>query len=65
MKGNNFKPFDFQNDINNANDTYCLFGPLGKKPAKVVSSTEARCISPPNNVNPPLTDVKVQLTLNN
>jgi hypothetical protein len=43
LKGNNFYPFDFLNDINNANDTFCLFGALGKTPAKVVSSTEARC----------------------
>jgi hypothetical protein len=65
LKGNNFKPFDLVNDINNANDTFCMFGPLGKKPAKVYSSTEARCISPPNNVNPPLTAVQVSLSLNN
>jgi plexin A len=64
LRGNNFLPFDLQNDINNANDTYCLFGALGKKPAKVVSSTEARCLSPPNNFNPPLVSVLVNLTLN-
>jgi hypothetical protein len=49
LKGNNFLPFDFANDINNANDTFCLFGALGKKPAQVVTSTQARCYSPPNN----------------
>ena len=65
LKGNNFKPFDFNKDIDNSNDTFCIFGPLGKKPAKVVSSTEARCMSPPNNMNPPLVDVKMQFTLNN
>lgn len=42
-----------------------MFGQLGKRPAKVVSSTEARCVSPPNNVNPPLTSVQLQITLNN
>jgi hypothetical protein len=57
LKGNNFYPFDFVNDINNANDTFCIFGGLGKSPAKVVSSTEARCKSPPNNYQPPLTDI--------
>lgn len=59
LKGNNFKPFDFVNDINNQNDTFCIFGALGKKPATVVSSTEARCISPPNNFNPPLVSVQL------
>lgn len=28
LYGNNFLPFDYQNDINNANDTYCSFGKL-------------------------------------
>lgn len=65
LKGNNFYPFDFVNDINNANDTFCMWGPLGKTPAKVVSSTEARCNSPPNTFTPPLTEVQLQLTLNN
>lgn len=65
LKGNNFKPFDFAKDIDNSNDTFCNFGALGKKPAKVISSTEARCMSPPNNMNPPLNDVKLQFTLNN
>lgn len=65
IKGNNFKPFDFRNDINNTNDTFCHFGALGKRPAHVYSSTELRCISPPNNVNPPLVSVDVQVTINN
>lgn len=65
LKGNNFMPFDFQKDIDNSNDTFCDFGPLGKKPAKVYSSTEARCVSPPNNVNPPLVNVPLKFTLNN
>lgn len=65
LRGNNFLPFDYVNDINNANDTFCIFGPLGKRPAKVISSTELRCPSPPNNLNPPAVHVSVQLTLNN
>jgi hypothetical protein len=65
LKGNNFYPFDFLNDINNANDTFCLFGALGKTPAKVVSSTEARCQSPPNTFTPPLNDVPLTFTINN
>jgi hypothetical protein len=58
-------PFDNVTDINNANDTFCEFGALGKKPARVVSSTVARCQSPPNNFNPPLVSVQLKLTLNN
>ena len=65
LRGNNFLPFDYVNDINNANDTFCIFGPLGKRPAKVISSTELRCLSPPNNLNPPAVHINVQLTLNN
>lgn len=65
LKGNNFMPFDYVNDINNANDTFCVFGGLGKKPAKVISSTKAKCHSPANNYNPPLVSVILQLTLNN
>jgi hypothetical protein len=50
-------PFDFVTDVNNGNDTFCVFGALGKKAAIVKSSTEARCQSPPNNFNPPLVSV--------
>ena len=65
LRGNNFLPFDYVNDVNNANDTFCIFGPLGKRPAKVISSTELRCLSPPNNLNPPAVHISLQLTLNN
>lgn len=65
LKGNNFKPFDFAHDIDNSNDTFCNFGALGKKPAQVVSSTEARCRSPKNTFNPPLVNVMLSLSLNN
>jgi hypothetical protein len=65
LKGSNFRPFDPGHDIDNSNDTFCIFGPLGKKPAKVYSNTEARCMSPPNNVNPPLVSVQLGLTINN
>jgi hypothetical protein len=65
LRGNNFMPFDFMNEIDNRNDTFCFFDKLGKKPATVHSSTEARCQSPPNNFNPPLTSIYLQLSLNN
>lgn len=63
LQGNNFKPWDYS-DIDNSNDTFCDFGPLGKKKAIVKSSTWARCTSPPNNFNPPLVKVELTLSLN-
>ena len=65
MTGNNFKPFDYVKEIDNSNDTFCNFGPLGKKPAIVKSSTYATCISPKNTFNPPLVSVQMSLTINN
>jgi hypothetical protein len=43
-------PFDPIKDVDNSNETFCVWGPLGKTPAKVVSGTEARCMSPPNRM---------------
>jgi hypothetical protein len=57
LKGNNFKPFDFVNDIDNTNDTFCMFGVLGKTKAQCVSHTECRCLSPKNTLNPPVNSV--------
>ena len=45
--------------------TYCKFGALGTVHAEVVKSTIAKCKTKPNNFNPPLVSVMVQLTLNN
>ena len=41
LRGENYLPFDWHLDINNQNDTFCHWGPLGKTPAQVISSTEA------------------------
>jgi len=37
IKGQGFKPFDWNIDIDNQNDTFCAFGPLGKRPAQIIS----------------------------
>lgn len=63
LKGSGFLPFDWKLDINNQNDTFCNFGPLGKTPAFVISSTEAECVSPPNAQH--LEYAPLNLTLNN
>ena len=63
VKGSGFLPFDWKLDINNQNDTFCNFGPLGKTPAFVISSTEAECLSPPNAQH--LEYAPLNLTLNN
>lgn len=45
LKGSGFLPFD-PSVIDNRHDVMCDWGPLGKKIATVVSSTEAWCESP-------------------
>lgn len=50
LKGSQFLPFDWKLDINNQNDTFCHWGALGKTPAMVISSNEAECLSPENNL---------------
>ena len=60
-------PFRFEDDPNqnnnNQNDTFCKWGELGATAAMVLSSTEAECLSPPNNLHLPW--APVNLTLNN
>lgn len=63
VKGSPFLPFDWKLDINNQNDTFCNWGPLGKTHAQVLSTTEAECVSPVNNQH--YDWVPVNLTLNN
>ena len=63
IKGSQFYPFDWKLDINNQNDTFCNWGQLGKTPAMIISSTEAECVSPENNLH--LDWAPVNLTLNN
>ena len=63
IRGTGFKPFDWALDIDNQNDTFCAWGPLGKTPAHVTSSTSAECLSPPNNMH--LQNVPLKFTINN
>mmetsp|Transcript_34677 Transcript_34677/g.53141 ORF Transcript_34677/g.53141 Transcript_34677/m.53141 type:complete len:244 (+) Transcript_34677:621-1352(+) len=63
LKGSDFLPFNWKLDINNQNDTFCNWGPLGKTPAMVLSTTEAECLSPENSFTLP--SVPLNLTLNN
>ena len=63
MKGSGLLPFDWRLDINNQNDTFCDWGALGKTPAMVLSSTEAECLSPENNLH--LEWAPVNISLNN
>lgn len=62
LKGSGFQPFDW-NSVDNRRDTMCDWGPLGKKMAVVVSSTEAVCHTPVSNIF--ASEVEVRLTLNN
>lgn len=63
ITGSQFLPFDWKEDINNQNDTFCHWGPLGKTPAMVLSSTTAECLAPENNLH--LDWAPLNLTLNN
>jgi hypothetical protein len=51
LKGRNFFPFkDFPGQIDNFNDTFCMFENLAKVPAKIINSTKVICLSPPSYV---------------
>jgi hypothetical protein len=63
LKGSSFYPFDYKNDINNKNDTFCHWGLLGKTPAEVISTTQVECLSPRNTLKIEKTTINV--TLNN
>lgn len=65
LKGNNFKPFDFYEEIDNRNDTFCIFEGVGKVRTYYLesnSSTSLYCEAPPNYV---LDKTIVEVTLNN
>jgi hypothetical protein len=62
LRGSEMLPFDWKQDINNQNDTFCDWGSLGRTPAMVLSSTQAECLSPFNTQK--LSEVEVRLTLN-
>jgi hypothetical protein len=62
IKGNNFMPFNFTEDIDNSNDTFCIFEGIGKVRAYALNSTKVYCEAPPNYVTEKTT---VEVTLNN
>jgi hypothetical protein len=49
-------------DMNNQNDTFCLFGNDIKTPGKIISSTKMECVSPPSYDN---RFYLLEITLNN
>jgi len=63
LKGSGFMPFDWATDIDNRNDTFCVWDELGKVRAEVISYTLAQCMVPPNTAN--LVTLHLKLTLNN
>jgi hypothetical protein len=54
-------PF-IDSDIDNQNDTFCIFEGLGKVQATVINSTKLYCEAPPNYV---VEQTLVEVTLNN
>jgi hypothetical protein len=62
LKGRNFMPFKEETQIDNANDTFCMFENIGKVPAVLINSTKLTCVAPPSFV---LRQTMVELTLNN
>lgn len=62
LRGNNFLPFDYKEDIDNSNDTFCNFEGIGLVKAYVLNSTKIFCEAPPNYVTP---SSIVEVTLNN
>jgi len=63
--GSNLHPFIDETEINNANDTFCIFWDLGKKkmPATLINATKLICEAPPTYNGISVTGVDV--TLNN
>ena len=61
LRGANFNPFKELRDLKLENETFCQFDTLGKKPAKVLSSTEIECVTPPSYDK---LEVPVEVTLN-
>ena len=49
LRGRNFHPFKDHN-IDNNNDTFCMFENLAKVPATVINSTKVICVAPPSYV---------------
>ena len=61
LRGQNFNPL-VALKMNNDNETFCQFSSLGYSVAKVLSSTEVECVTPPSY---DLSQTPVEVTLNN
>ena len=61
LRGANFNPFKELQDLKLENDTFCYFEDLGKRPAKIHSSTEIECVTPSSYEK---LVVPVEITLN-
>ena len=61
LRGANFNPFKELRDLKLENETFCQFENLGKRTAKVLSSTEMECVTPPSYEK---LEVAVEVTLN-
>ena len=61
LRGANFNPFKELKDLKLENETFCQFESLGKRPAKVLSSTELECVTPASYEK---LEVPVEVTLN-
>jgi IPT/TIG domain len=46
IKGANFMPFNFTDDIDNSNDTFCNFEGIGKVKGYVINSNRMYCDAP-------------------
>ena len=55
-------PFNFIDDIDNQNDTFCIFEGIGKAQAYTLNSTKLYCDAPPNYISE---KTYVEVTLNN
>jgi hypothetical protein len=62
IRGDHFNPMKNIPDMNNYNETFCTFGNVSLSLAKVISSTDMECVSPPSYVERQL---EVEITLNN
>jgi hypothetical protein len=62
LRGNNFMPFNLTEDIDNSNDTFCIFEGIGKVRAYPINSTKIYCEAPPNYITE---STFVEVTLNN
>ena len=61
LRGANFNPFKELQELKLENETYCNFETLGKRKAKIHSSTEIECVTPPSYEKQV---VPVEITLN-